>query len=78
MTKLDKLIKKILDGDTIITLIEAQKLLSFLGYVGESPGTSHITYRKEGVQKITLVLNKKELKDYQIKRLQEALKQAGY
>ncbi len=80
MTKRDKLIKKVLKGNSIITIEEAQKLLNFLGYDAEQPasGSSHITYRKKDCNSVTLILTQKELKYYLVKKLQEALRKAGY
>lgn len=80
MTKKDKLIQKILNGKSVITIEEAEKILLFLGYDTEQPasGSSHITYRKYDCNSVTLVLTQKELKDYLIKKLQEALRKAGY
>lgn len=80
MTKKDKLIQKILKGNSVITIEEAEKTLLFLGYDAEQPasGSSHITYRKQDCNSVTLVLTQKELKIYLIKKLQEALRKAGY
>jgi hypothetical protein len=80
MSKRDKLIQKILKGTSIITIEEAEKILLFLDYIAEQPasGSSHITYRKKDCNSVTLVLSQKELKDYLIKKLQEALRKAGY
>ena len=74
MTKQQKLIQKVLEGKTIST-DEAIKLLLDLGFIkhNQHSGTSHVTYKKEK-EKITLVLNMKELKRYQIKLLQDILK----
>lgn len=79
MTKRDKLIRAILE-DKIISFEESDKILLFLGYIPDTPssGSSHITYRKDHLNKITLVKNRKELKPYQIKMIQEALRKAGY
>lgn len=79
MTKKDKLIQKILEN-RIISFQEADKILVSLGYIPDTPssGSSHVTYRKDPLDKITLVANRKELKPYQIKMIQEALRKAGY
>jgi len=52
----------------------------FLGYDAEQPasGSSHITYRKQDCNSVTLILTQKELKNYLIKKLQETLRKAGY
>lgn len=75
MTKLEKLIKKILEGKTV-SFNEADLALQNAGFDPESPksGSSHITYRKSGKNPVTLVRNRKELKPYQLKMIQEALK----
>lgn len=79
MSKRDKLIQQILNGNNI-SYEEAEKILIYLGYIAEAPnsGSSHITFRKDPLEKITLVLNRKELKPYQIKMLQDALRKAGF
>ena len=69
MTKLEKLIQKILDGQSIITIDEAEKILQKLEYVAEKAVGSHITYRKECREPVTLVLTTKELKPYMLKML---------
>lgn len=80
MSKKDKIIQKILTGNSIITIEDAEKVLLLLGYDAEQPasGSSHITYRKKDCNSITLVLTQKELKNYLIKKIQEALRKAGY
>jgi len=80
MSKKDKIIQKILAGNSIITIEEAEKILLILGYDAEQPasGSSHITYRKRDCNSVTLVLTQKELKNYLTKKLQEALRKAGY
>ena len=80
MTKKEKLIKKILRGQSVITIEEAQKILIFLGYIAEQPasGSSHITYRKKDCNSVTLVLTQKELKEYLVRKIQEALRKAGF
>jgi predicted RNA binding protein YcfA (HicA-like mRNA interferase family) len=80
MTKRDKLIQKILKGNSVVTIEEAEKILLFLAYIVEQPdsGSSHITYRKENCNSITLVLTQKELKQYLIRKIQDALRKAGY
>lgn len=81
MTKFDKLIAKILKGDSIITIDEAIRVLEKIGYSSRQPksGSSHITFFKPDYQNnITLVLTQKELKPYQIDAIQEALRKEGY
>lgn len=76
MTQFDKLIKKILETK-IISFNEADKILKTMGYLPENPGSSHITYRKNAHSLITIV-KRKELKLYEVRKIQEALKKAGY
>ncbi len=80
MTKREKLIQKILKGDTNISPEEAMKILINLGYVATPPsgGSSHITFRKFNSMPITLVLTQNPLKPYMITKLQTALKNEGY
>jgi len=78
MTKLEKLIQKILDGQSIITIDEAEKLLQKLEYMAEKTTGSHITYRKNHREPVTLVLTTKELKPYMLKKLQKVLQDEGY
>ncbi len=79
MTKKDKLIQKILENKKIST-DEAIKILINLGFKSKTrirSGSSHKIFTKEEMT-ITLVLNRKELKPYQIQDLQEILKKEGY
>jgi hypothetical protein len=76
VSKRDKLIQKILSNQTI-TFSEADKVLIILGYISECPGSSHITYRKDANNLITLVI-RKELKPYEVKKIQDILKKEGY
>jgi predicted RNA binding protein YcfA (HicA-like mRNA interferase family) len=72
MTKRDKLIQKILQGKNI-SYAEAEKVLLSLGYELINQEGSHATYGKKGKNHITLVANKKEMKSYQVKLIQEAI-----
>lgn len=74
MTKRDKLIVKILE-EKEITYSEAEKVLISLGYVPVAPqgGSSHITFRKSGTEKITLVRTQNPLKKYLIRQLKEII-----
>lgn len=76
MTKKDKLIIKTLTSKTI-SFVEADKVLKLLGYTPENPGSSHVTYRKDESNLITIV-SRKELKPYEVKKIQEALRKEGY
>lgn len=66
MSKLEKLINKILEGKSSITIDEAEKILKKFGYIAEKGSGSHITYRKENRNSVTLVLTDIELKPYMI------------
>ena len=74
MSKRDKLIAKILD-EKEITYSEAEKILISLGYVAVAPqgGSSHITFRKSGTEKITLVKTQNPVKKYLIKQIKEII-----
>lgn len=74
MSKWDKLIKKILE-DKDVTYKEAEKALISLGYIPVSPssGSSHITFRKNNTEKITLVKTQNPVKKYLIKLIKEAI-----
>ncbi len=79
MTKRDKLIQKILAGKKISN-DEAIKVLITLGFQGRiriRSGSSHKIFTKNEMT-INLVLNRKELKLYQLQDLQEILKKEGY
>ena len=56
MTKLDKLINKILTVPKDIRFDELKKVLEKYGYILEQPrgGSSHYTFRKEGCEPITI------------------------
>jgi hypothetical protein len=79
MTKRDKLVSRIFEGKTVSNE-EAVNLLLFLGFKTRKKtrtGSSHIVLVKNE-QSITLVLNRKELKGYQIQLLQDILTKEGY
>jgi len=78
MGKRDKLIKKILESRSIITIEEAINILLFLEYYAEKTGSSHETYRKKDVPSVTVVLTQKELKPYMVEKIKDALRKAGY
>ena len=56
MTKLDKLINKILTVPKDMRFDEVKKVLEKYGYILEQPrgGSSHYTFRKEGCESITI------------------------
>ncbi len=72
MTKRDKLIQKIMQGKDISS-DEAEKILLYFGYELINREGSHVTYGKKNRNHITIVVNKKEMKSYQIKLVQEAI-----
>ena len=80
MSKRDKLSQKTLTGKSNITPAEAQKILESLGYLAEGPsgGSSHLTFRKQGKQSVTIVLTQNPLKPYMVAKLQLTLKNEGY
>lgn len=80
MTRLEKLIQKILKGNTTISMDDAINVLTKLGYKPQkqNAGTSHITYKKQGNNRITLILERKELKKYQIEEIQTILINEGF
>ena len=75
MTKRDKLIQKILDGKRI-PYSDAENILISLGYTPKIPsgGSSHVTFRKNNCEQITLVKTQNPLKDYLMKQIREVLK----
>ena len=74
MSKQEKLIKKIIE-EKDITFDEARKVLISLGYAENIPsgGSSHVTFRKSGKEKITLVATQKPLKKYLVRLIKEAI-----
>lgn len=74
MSKRDKLIEKIIK-EKEITYNEAEKILISLGYMPVAPqsGSSHITFRKSGSEKITLVRAQNPVKKYLIRQIKEIL-----
>ena len=80
MSKRDKLIQKILKGNSNVTPEEARKILENLGYISTGPagGSSHLTFRKPDRPSVTIVLTQNPLKPYIVAKLQSALKFEGY
>ncbi|MEI8128612.1 MAG: toxin HicA [bacterium] len=74
MAKRDKLLQKILDGKRI-SYVDAEKILISLGYLPKMPsgGSSHVTFRKNNCEQITLVKTQNPLKDYLMKQIREVL-----
>ena len=78
MSKHEKLIQKILDGNSDITSGEAVKILKILGYSASPTGSSHLTFRKPNHMSVTLVITQNPVKPYIIAKLQEVLYIEGY
>ena len=78
MSKRDKLIQKILKGNSDITPDEAMKILRMLDFKASSTDGSHLTFRKPHCQSVTIVITQNPLKSYLIEKLQETLKNEGY
>ncbi|MCL2411334.1 MAG: hypothetical protein FWC97_06790 [Treponema sp.] len=78
MSKRDKLIQKILTGKSGVTPDEAVKVLEMLNFRASSAGGSHLTFRKQNSQSVTIVLTQNLLKPYLVEKLQETLKKEGY
>ena len=78
MSKRDKLIKKVLRGNSDVSPDEAVKILEMLGFRATPTGGSHLTFRKQDSLSVTIVLTQNPLKSYLIEKLQETLKHEGY
>lgn len=76
MSKIEKLIQKILHGKNI-TYQEAENLLLNLGFHLKIKG-SHHNFRKPGYSKTIVIKRRKILYDYQVDDLKEVLKDHGY
>lgn len=76
MSKIDKLIQKILNGKNV-SYQEAENLLLSLGFQLKIRG-SHHNFRKPGYAKTIAIKRRKLLYDYQIDNLKEVLKDHGY
>lgn len=76
MSKRDKLIQKILKGDNV-TYSDAKNILTELGYELDVTG-SHHNFRKEGQPKTITLKKRTQLISYQIRLVQEVLKNHGY
>ena len=74
MSRYAKLLDKILN-EKDVTFDEARKVLMSLGYTENIPsgGSSHVTFRKSGKEKITLVATQKPLKKYLVRLIKEAI-----
>ena len=78
MSKREKLIQKIFQGNTDVTPDEAVKILEMLGFKATPTGGSHLTFREPNHPSVTIVLTQNPLKPYLFEKLQEVLKNEGY
>jgi len=76
MSKIEKLIQKILKGQSI-SYEEAEKLLIRLGFDLNISGSHHI-FRKKGYIRNISLKRRSELLPYRLEDLQEVLKDHGY
>lgn len=76
MSKLEKLIKKILDARNV-SYKEAETLLQRLGFEVEISGSHHV-FRKSGYKKNISLKRRSELLPYQLRDLKEVLIDHGY
>jgi hypothetical protein len=76
MSKIEKLIQKILNGQSI-SYDEAKKLLIRLGFDLNVRGSHHV-FRRNGYSKNISLKHRSELLAYQLEDLKEVLKDYGY
>lgn len=76
MSSYDKLINKILAGRNI-SYKDAEKILSGLDFELSVTGSHHI-FRKKGYHRTVTLKKRSELLQYQIKLIQEVLKDHGF
>lgn len=76
MSKLQKLIEKILEGRAV-SYEEAEKLLFGLGFEVEVRGSHHV-FRKKGYIRNVSIKRRSQLLAYQIRDLKEVLRDHGY
>ena len=76
MSKLEKLIERILAGQTV-SYDEAEKLLVSLGFVMKIVGSHHV-FRRKGYAKNISIKKRPQLLPYQLKDLKEVLKDHGH
>jgi predicted RNA binding protein YcfA (HicA-like mRNA interferase family) len=76
MSKLQKLIQKVLDFRTV-SYEEAENILKGLGFALNIKGSHHI-FRKAGYPKNLSFKRRSQLLTYQINKLREVLKDHGY
>ena len=75
MSKLEKLIQKIFARQQV-SYSDAEKILLGLGYELKIRGSHHV-FRKDGYKHVT-IKTRPQLLPYQLKDLEEALKDHGY
>ena len=76
MSKIDKLISKILEGRTV-SYNEAENLLKGLGFGLEVSGSHHV-FRKKGYARNVSIKYRHQLLPYQLRDLKEILRDHGY
>ena len=73
MSKFEKLKLKIKNGQ-VISFDEAESVLLKLGFRVRSPGSSHFIFWKEDYEKNVSIKKRSQLLPYQMKMLEEVLK----
>lgn len=76
MSKLEKLIEKILDGRNV-SYDEVETLLLKLGFSVEVRGSHHV-FRKKAYSRNVCLKRRSELLPYQIREIKEVLRDHGY
>ena len=76
MSKIEKLVKKVLFGKAV-SYDDAEKLLYSLGFIMKSEGSHHV-FRRKGYSKNISIKKRPQLLPYQLKNLKEVLKDHGY
>jgi hypothetical protein len=76
MSKLQKLVQKILEGRDV-SYDEAEGLLLKMGFRREVRGSHHV-FRREGYVKNISIKRRSQLLPYQLADLQEVLRDHGY
>ena len=78
MSKQEKLIQKVLKGNSDVSPDDAVKILKMLDFRAAPTSGSHLTFRKQNCPSVTIVLTQNPLKLYLLEKLQEVLKHEGY
>ena len=76
MSKYEKLLEKIQSLDKGLRFDQLEKVLVRLGYKPENPGSSHVTFRKDGRASITIPMHE-PIKQVYVKMVRAILKQEG-